>query len=150
MDNSSPDDDPRCFRTVSEQTSQLLSDAWGGEVQLTDFRELTGPGRRNQVLSARVAKSPVRSGQEILVKHAYRAQRGNEGELAHATTRFLRDWAGLKFLSPLRSDGIVTPEVFAASRSKRLVVMEHLGDGKDLDETLTQESHAEALSLIHI
>lgn len=113
--------------TVTYAAARVMSAHLGGEVTL----EPVGPPRRSAgrqtLIRHRVTEGPPEAPATVMVKVP--APGG-------VSIGFFNEWAALEFLTRLRLDPPVAPELYGADRAGGVLVMKDVGDGECLADVL--------------
>jgi len=111
---------------ILEEVTEILSLQFQKKTVIESVILLSEPSRRNLVLriilqnSANGVPNSIILKQSIIKKSA--EDNGNE-----AFGRFSRDWAGLEFLSNLKTSASIVPKFYGGSTQHRFVLIEDLG-----------------------
>ncbi len=100
----------------------LLAERFGETVRIRDIRQLTEPGRRNQVWRCFIEEESNHLPDSLILKQVVIGQ-DESGDW----DRFFRDWAGAQFLSSM--EGVrIGPEFHGGDRQAGLLLTEDLGE----------------------
>lgn len=120
-----------------EIAEAILAKTWDGKVRLTGGEGLGGSDRSNVyrfAVETGLAEAPA----SVVVKQA--AARGDEtydpDAVGGPAWRLFNDWAGLQFLTEAGGGEIPAPRFYGGDRDAGLIVLEDLGQGRQLDHLL--------------
>lgn len=114
---------------------RLLADAFGNEVCLAEWQDLSS-GNRALTYRFRICNGPSDAPSSVIVKQAGFARRSGASEEEMAKWTFFNEWASLQFLQQLRPKDVFGPQLYAATKTLSVMVIEDLGTGKNLADFL--------------
>jgi thiamine kinase-like enzyme len=164
----SDDDSPITGYTESLETIQaifraveaLLSADRPLPVQLSDLEQISEAGRRNLLLRATIANPPADLPRTLIVKKVISEQYDPDDVTSWDSMRFLKDWAGVAFLSQVAPERGHGPRFYGGDRTLGLILLEDMGAthgslvgpllGVDIDGAEAALFHfAERLAQVH-
>lgn len=114
---------------------RLLADAFGSGVYLAEWQDLSS-GNRALTYRFRICNGPSGAPSSVIVKQAGFARRSGASEEEMAKWTFFNEWASLQFLQQLRPEDVFGPQLYAATKTPGVMVIEDLGTGKNLADFL--------------
>lgn len=111
--------------TLLQEISKILSAYFGGTIQPTSIVQLSEPWRRNLVLRIAFQVPNKDAHLSAIVKQSLRRTSDQDDQAAFG--RFARDWAGLEFVSSLKTDTLLAPRFYGGNTKYRFIIVEDLG-----------------------
>lgn len=119
---------------IRARAEKLLTETFGGKVQLGEGEDLEGSGR-SKVVRFKLLERPQTAPESVVVKQIV-VEAADPKLLDEAMTRNYNDWAGLQFLSDVGGKASPAPQFYAGDREAGLIVLEDLGSGMQLNDLL--------------
>lgn len=96
---------------ISKEVEVLLSTHFDRDILITSVVQLSLPDRRNLLLRLYTNTEP----QSLIFKQTLHEKSSEDDQEAFG--RFARDWAGLEFLSEVKSNELLVPRFYGACSS---------------------------------
>lgn len=129
-----------------EAVTKALEDCFGDEVKINDVQILSEADRRNRI--ARLFLSSGNNEMRSVIFKQSLSDKTQEATDEDILARFVRDFAGLKFLNGSDINHSI-PKFLGASQSFRFILLEDLGDTHiSLVDSLTKSDPAKALAAL--
>lgn len=136
-------DQGRPLSILKMRVEELLTEAWGNEIQLApNAADLQASGR-TQVYRFSLLKKSVDAPQHVIVKALHITEDISEASNTtpdDAFRLFFNEWAGLRFLSEVAPHSALAPRFYAGNKTHGLIVMEDLGTGNGLHHLLLADN----------
>jgi hypothetical protein len=129
---------------VLEEVIDILSKHFEQKVQIQSITQLSEETRRNTVLRIHPQNDETGLPESLIFKQSCLDLTETDEE---AFARFARDWAGLEFLSKVKSDDLLVPRFYGGSIEHRFVLLEDLGEQHvSLVDSLTGDDETQAIA----
>lgn len=131
---------------VLQEVIDILSKRFEKKVQIQSLDQLSEETRRNTLLRLHIQISEQGEPDSLIFKQACLDSLETDGE---AFARFARDWAGLEFLSHVKSEELLVPRFYGGSIKHRFILLEDLGEQHvSLVDSLTGDNEAHAIAAL--
>jgi hypothetical protein len=128
---------------ISKEVEVLLSTHFDRDILITSVVQLSLPDRRNLLLRLYTNTEP----QSLIFKQTLHEKSSEDDQEAFG--RFARDWAGLEFLSEVKSNELLVPRFYGGSLKHRFVLLEDLGESHvSLVDSLTGNDETQAIAAL--
>lgn len=111
--------------TFLQEIIHKLSDSFGPKIKIKSIVQLTQPGRRNVLLRIMLESQNNDVPKSVILKQAFSEEFSHDNK---AFGRFARDWAGLAFLSSLKTEIQIAPRFYGGSIDHHFILLEDLGE----------------------
>ena len=110
---------------LHQEITHILSNYFEEEVGIESVVSISEPNRRNLVQRITINLPASRITKSIIFKQAHPEK--SKGKECNQFSRFARDWAGLEFLSCLKSESPSAPQFYGGSKENHFVLFEDFG-----------------------
>ena len=132
---------------VLQEMIDILSQKFKKSLKIKSVAQLSESDRRNSLLRIHLQNSEKEIPNSLIFKQTCLEPSETEKE---ALGRFVRDWAGLEFLSQVESKELLAPRFYGGSLKYRFVLLEDLGEHHvSLVDSLTGDDEPQAKAALH-
>lgn len=128
-----------------KEVTNILSKHFNTQIHISSITQISEKERRNLILRINIQSQSNEVPSSIILKQAVDNLSDESTTSNQALSGFARDWAGLEFLSTLKTDAPPIPKFYGGSIEHRFVLMEDLGKNHtSLVDSLTCTSVVDA------
>ncbi|MEI8124465.1 MAG: hypothetical protein WCG42_01770 [Parachlamydiaceae bacterium] len=128
---------------VLKEVVDILSNRFNTQIQVGTIIQLSEQERRNLILRINIQSPSAGVPKSIILKQALPAKLSDDSN--KISGRFARDWAGLEFLSMLKTGVPPVPKFYGGSLEHGFILIEDLGENHiSLVDSLTGDNPKEA------
>lgn len=127
---------------VLQEVIDILSKRFEEKIQIRSVAQLSEPTRSNRLLRLSLQNPEKKVPASLIFKQTCLEASEKDKD---AFERFVRDWAGLEFLSQVKSKELLVPHFYGGSIQHRFILLEDLGEHHvSLVDSLTGDNETQA------
>ena len=132
---------------VLQEVIEILSKRFEKQIQIQSVTQLSESDRRNTLLRIHVQNPEKEVPKNLIFKQTSLESSETDND---AFGRFVRDWAGLEFLSQVKPKELLVPRFYGGSTKYRFILLEDLGEHHfSLVDSLTGSNETQAKAALH-
>ncbi len=132
---------------ILQEVIDVLSKRFEKPIKIQSITPLSEPERRNTLSRIHIQNPAKEVPESFIFKQTCLESSENEED---SFARFARDWAGLEFLSQVKSNDLLVPQFYGGSIKYRFILLEDLGENHvSLVDSLTGADENQAKVALH-
>lgn len=116
--------------SILQEAITILAKQFNTEIDVTSVVQLSEPERRNLILRITFQHPSMTDSKSVILKQTLPKKGSDGSNKSHQKIidRFARDWAGLEFLSTLKTDAPPAPKFYGGSTKHNFILIEDLSE----------------------